>query len=134
MIEPKPFSNCSVAPAICAPCDAPFVVGDVNGKRLKMTTRLMLYSPPRSTCHHAEPSHVDMYVRSPTVVPETPSIWMTPMTPLADEYLTGSSVYCPLDDVFLFKATFVNVVSKTKILRDREGLSICMMKVRRRML
>ena len=71
---PNAFRNCIVAPFMAAPCDAPLATGFVNGKRLKSTTRVRLYTPPRSTCHHAEPSHADMNVRSPTDAPDTPSI------------------------------------------------------------
>lgn len=37
--EPNAFSSVNVAPAICAPSDAPLALGDVSGKRLNSTTR-----------------------------------------------------------------------------------------------
>ena len=58
-----------------------------------------------------------MYVRSPTDVPVKPSIWITPLTPLADEYWIASPVYWPLDVVAFSSATFVYVSSKTNNLQ-----------------
>ena len=43
---------------------------------------------------------------------------MTPLTPFDAEYVTGSSVYCPLLVAFLFSATFVYVASNTNSLHE----------------
>ena len=84
--------------------------------------RSFLRAQCERTCHHAVPSHCDMNVRSPTVAPDTPSIAMTPFTPFAAEYVTGSSVYCPLLLVDLPSATFVYVPSSTNSSRKNKQL------------
>ena len=77
---------------------------------MNSTTLVILYTPPRSTCHQPVPSHADMYVMSegPMV-----SMLMTPFTPISEVYATESSEYCPEEVVVLNMATFVYVLSNT---------------------
>ena len=62
--SPKKFWYVIVAPFICKPSTPPVVVGLVLGKLLNRTTFVRLYTPPRSTRHHPDPSHASELVMS----------------------------------------------------------------------
>ena len=71
----------TVAPIITLPYVAPVVPpvkpNEGPGKLLKIMRRVTLYMPPRSTCHHPEPSH-----GNDTMLPPIWSITMIPSLPM----------------------------------------------------
>ena len=53
---PAEFNSCIVAPSVRAPSPLPVLEVDTKGYRLNRMILVMLYTPPRLTCHHEEPS------------------------------------------------------------------------------